>query len=261
MDKVLQVAASGMQAQKLFIDVIANNLANVNTTGYKKSDLEFQDLLYQTIRRAGEPTSAQQKRPSSLQLGNGARVVATTRSFAQGAIVETDNPLDIAIDGDGFFMVRMPDGRTGYTRDGSFKLSADGSLVTADGYILEPEITLPQDTRQVIIRPDGQVEVLLHGESESFPVGQLEMARFVNPAGLNALGHNLFEETPASGPPFVSTPGQDGLGLLQQGFLENSNVDVVEEMVNMIEAQRAYEINSKVIRTADQMYEVENRLT
>ncbi len=261
MDKVLHVAASGMQSQKLYIDVIANNLANVNTTGFKKSNLNFQDLLYETVREAGSPTEGAQSRPVGLELGNGSRAVATHRSFSQGPITATNNPLDIAIQGDGLFVVRLPDGRNAYTRDGALKVSSDGLIVTSDGYVVEPEITLPEDAQQVSIRSDGQVEVLLFGETQFSQIGQIELARFINPAGLSALGHNLYEETSASGTPTTGTPGADGLGELAQGFLEDSNVDVVEEMVAMIAAQRAYEINSKAIKTAEDMYQVENRLT
>ncbi len=261
MDKVLHVAASGMQSQKLYIDVIANNLANVNTTGFKKSNLNFQDLLYETVREAGEPTEGAQSRPVGLELGNGSRAVATHRSFSQGPITATNNPLDVAIQGDGLFVVRLPDGRNAYTRDGALKVSSDGLIVTSDGYVVEPEISLPEDAQQVIIRNDGQVDVLLFGETQFSQIGQIELARFINPAGLSALGHNLFEETGASGTPTTGTPGTDGLGELAQGFLEDSNVDVVEEMVAMIAAQRAYEINSKAIKTAEDMYQVENRLT
>jgi flagellar basal-body rod protein FlgG len=260
MDKVLYVAASGMQAQKLYIDVIANNLANVNTNGFKKSAINFQDLLYENVRDAGEPTEGAQNRPAGLQLGNGSRVIATPRSFAQGAIIATENPLDIAIQGDGFLTVRMPDGSAAYTRDGSLKISGDGLIVTADGYIVEPELTVPEDAQQIVIRSDGQVEVLRFGETQFSQIGQLELARFINPGGLEAMGHNLYKETAASGTPFTGTPGTEGLGSLAQGFLETSNVDVVEEMVAMIAAQRAYEINSKAIQTAEEMYEVENRL-
>jgi len=260
MEKALQIAASGMQAQKLYIDVIANNLANVNTTAFKKSNLEFQDLLYETIKTAGTPTGTQNEIPVNMEIGNGTRVVATTRSFEQGTITETGNPLDVAINGDGFLMVRMPDGRTAYTRDGTLKISGDGTIVTSDGYIVEPELTVPEDAQQITIRPDGQVEVLVFGEVEPIPLGQIELARFINPAGLRAIGHNLYEETSASGTPFVGTPGTDGLGELYQGYLEGSNVDVVKEMVSMIEAQRAYEINSKAIKTAEEMYQIENRL-
>ena len=260
MDKVLQIAASGMQAQKLNIDVIANNLANVNTNGYKKSMLEFQDLLYENIRQAGEPTSDSNFRPAGLQLGNGARAITTHRTFAQGAVVATNNSLDIAIEGEGFFMVQMPDGTNAYTRNGAFKLSAEGSLVTADGYIVDPEFNFPEDVQQVAITNDGFVQAYLAGETEPTELGQMELARFVNPAGLNALGRNLYAETSASGTPLTGAPGEDGLGQLNQGFLETSNVDVVEEMVAMISAQRAYEINSKAIQTAEEMYDVESRL-
>ncbi|NIR48909.1 MAG: flagellar hook-basal body complex protein, partial [candidate division Zixibacteria bacterium] len=198
MDKVLQVAASGMQAQKLYIDVIANNLANVNTTGFKRSNLQFQDLLYENIREAGEPTVGAQRRPESLQIGNGTRAVTTHRSFSQGTLKETNNPLDIAIEGDGFLMVRKPDGQNVYTRDGSLKVSGDGMIVTSDGYIVEPELSIPEDAQQINISRDGQVNVRLFGEVEPFPIGQLELARFVNPAGLEAIGHNLYRETPGS---------------------------------------------------------------
>ncbi len=260
MDKALQVAASGMQAQKLTIDVIANNLANVNTTAFKQSGLEFQDLLYETIKSAGESTGADQTRPSALQVGNGTRVVSSQRNFKQGSVAATENPLDFAIQGDGFLMVRMPDGNFAYTRDGSLKMTADGTLVTSGGYFLEPELSIPEDAEQIVIRKDGQVEVTLFGETEPTPLGQLELARFINPEGLEAIGENLYQDTSASGTPFIGTPGTEGLGLLHQGYLETSNVDVVKEMVNMIEAQRAYELNSKTIKTAEDMYQVVNRL-
>lgn len=260
MDKSLQIAASGMQAQKLTIDVIANNLANVNTHGYKRSNLEFQDLLYETIKAAGEATGSQEMRPTALQVGNGTRVIATQRSFHSGSIEATDNPLDLAIEGDGFFQVRMPDGNLAYTRAGSFKLTADGTIVTADGYILEPEITIPEDTREIVVTKDGQIQALLQGETEASPLGQLELARFINPAGLEAVGQNLFRETAASGTPFVGNPGEDGLGLVHQGYLETSNVDVVQEMVRMIEAQRAYELNSKSVKTSEDMFRTVSQL-
>lgn len=260
MDKALQIAASGMQAQKLTIDVIANNLANVNTTGYKKSQLQFQDLLYETLKAAGESTGGDRQRPTALQVGNGTRVISTQRSFRQGSVVATENPLDIAIEGDGFLIIRMPDGSPAYTRDGSLKLTADGTIVTAEGYVVEPEITIPEDAQSVVVRNDGQVEVTLFGETEPTPLGQFELARFVNPAGMESIGQNLFKETAASGTPFVGTPGTEGLGLLHQGYLETSNVDVVQEMVNMIEAQRAYELNSKTIKTTEDIYRVVNQL-
>ncbi len=260
MDKVLRIAASGMNAQKLYIDVIANNLANVNTTGFKKTDLEFQDLFYDQLRRAGESTARGTARPVGLELGNGVKAAATQRSFQQGLITETGNPLDLAIQGDGFLMVRLPDGQLAYTRDGGLKIDANGTLVTSQGYIVEPEISIPEDAQQITIRPDGTVEVIVYGDKEPIPLGQLELARFINPAGLESIGQNLYRETVASGAPFTGTPGEQGLGVIHQGFLETSNVDVVEEMVRMIEAQRAYEINAKAIKTAENMYEVENRL-
>ncbi len=260
MDKVLRIAASGMNAQKLYIDVIANNLANVNTTGFKKTDLEFQDLFYDQLRRAGESTARGTARPVGLELGNGVKAAATQRSFQQGLITETGNPLDLAIQGDGFLMVRLPDGQLAYTRDGGLKIDANGTLVTSQGYIVEPEISIPEDAQQITIRPDGTVEVIVYGDKEPIPLGQLELARFINPAGLESIGQNLYRETVASGAPFTGTPSEQGLGVIHQGFLETSNVDVVEEMVRMIEAQRAYEINAKAIKTAENMYEVENRL-
>ncbi len=260
MDKALQIAASGMQAQKLTIDVIANNLANVNTTGYKKSRLEFQDLLYETIKSAGTSTGGENENPTALQLGNGTKVVSTQRSFRQGTVIATENPLDLAIEGDGFFIVRMPDGTSAYTRDGALKISADGTIVTSDGYIVEPEITIPEDAKQVTIRKDGQIEVTLFGDPEPTILGQIELARFINPAGLEAIGQNLYRETASSGNPFIGTPGLDGLGLIHQGYLETSNVDVVSEMVHMIEAQRAYELNSKTIKTTEDLYRIVSQL-
>jgi flagellar basal-body rod protein FlgG len=260
MDKALLVAASGMQAQKLTIDVIANNLANVNTTGFKKSSLQFQDLLYETIQAAGEPTGGDRQLPNPLQVGNGTRVVSTQRSFRQGTIIMTENPLDLAIEGDGFLIIRLPDGLSAYTRDGSFKIDADGTLVTSDGYIVEPEISVPEDAQQVLIQKDGQIEVMIYGDTEPTVLGQIELARFINPEGLESIGQNLFKQTPSSGDPFIGTPGMEGLGLIHQGFLETSNVDVVKEMVEMIEAQRAYELNSKTIRTTEDIYRIVSQL-
>lgn len=259
MEKALRIAASGMAAQKLYIDVIANNLANVNTTGYKQTKLEFQDLLYEKVK-VSHMTENGESKPVTIEIGNGTRPVATFRSFAQGEIVNTGNPLDLAITGDGFFQIRMPDGSLAYTRDGAFKLSADGTIVTSDGYILEPDLTIPEDAEQLYVSQDGRVDVKLVGETEPVTIGQIELVKFINPAGLEAIGHNLYRETAASGSPFVAEPGQEGVGTLQQGYLENSNVDVVKEMVDMISAQRAYEINSKSIKTADEMYQVVNNL-
>lgn len=260
MDKALEAAASGMQAQKLMIEVIANNLANVNTSGFKKSGLQFQDLLYETIQAAGETTGTGQTQPAPLEIGSGTKVVSTQRSFRQGTVRATENPLDLAIEGDGFLIVRQPDGNPAYTRDGSLKINAEGTLVTSDGYIVEPELSIPEDTQQIMIRNDGQVEILAYGESEATPLGQLELARFINPEGLEAMGQNLFRQTPASGDPFTGTPGTEGLGVIHQGFLETSNVDVVKEMVGMIEAQRAYELNSKTIKTTEDLDRIISQL-
>lgn len=255
MEKTLRIAASGMAAQKMYIDVIANNLANVNTTGYKQTKIEFQDLLYEKITDTRMSETGEAK-PVSIEIGNGTKPVATFRSFSQGEVVNTNNPLDLAILGDGFFQIRMPDGSYAYTRDGSFKLSADGTIVTSDGYILEPELTVPEEAEQIFISQEGRVDVKLVGEVEPITIGQIQLVRFINPAGLEAIGRNLYRETPASGNPLEGEPGKDGLGLLEQGYLESSNVDVVKEMVDMISAQRAYEINSKTIKTADEMFQV-----
>ena len=260
MDKSLRIAATGMRAQQLHIDTIANNLANVNTTGFKKSKVEFQDLLYQTIRPAGASVSEDAKAPTELQVGCGTKPVSTTKMFTQGDVVATDNALDLAIEGDGFFQLRMPDGTLAYTRDGSFKVSDDGQIVNSDGYVLEPSVALPQDTQSISIGRDGLVAVTVAGSNETQDIGQIELARFVNPGGLKNVGRNLLQYTSASGEPIVGNPELDGFGALGQGFLESSNVDVVDEMVNMITAQRAYEINSKTIRTADDMMSLVNGL-
>ena len=260
MEKSLRTAASGMRAQQLHIDLIANNLANVNTTGFKKSGIEFQDLLYQTIRPAGIPTEEGLTTPTELQIGGGTKPVSTTKKFTQGDIVETGNNLDIALEGDGFFQLRMPDGTLSYTRDGAFKLSRDGRIVNSDGYYMEPDTTIPQDTEQVSISRDGIISVIIAGNQESQEIGQIELARFINPAGLKNIGRNLLESTSASGEPIIGVPEIDGFGGLAHGYLETSNVDVVEEMVNMIVAQRAYEINSKTIKTSDDMMGLVNNL-
>ncbi|NIA29230.1 MAG: flagellar basal-body rod protein FlgG [Actinobacteria bacterium] len=260
MDKTLRTAATGMRAQQLYIDTIANNLANVNTTGFKKSKVEFQDLLYQTIRPAGAQVAEGTKTPTELQVGCGTKPVATTKLFTQGDVVATGNSLDLAIEGEGFFQLRMPDGTYSYSRDGAFKISRDGQLVNSDGYILEPEITLPQDTQSVMISRDGLVSVMVSGTNEAQDLGQIELARFINPSGLKNIGRNLLQMTSPSGDPIIGTPDLEGFGGLGQGYLESSNVDVVEEMVNMITAQRAYEINSKSIKTADDMMGLVNNL-
>ena len=260
MIKAMSTAATGMVAQQTNIDNIANNLANVNTTGFKKGRVEFQDILYQNFRRAGTATAIGTTVPVSLDVGYGTRPVATTREFSPGSVTLTQNPTDLAIAGNGFFQVRMPDGTTGYTRDGSFKLSADGQVVTADGFVMTPEVTVPQDATDLAVGLDGQVNVLVVGSDAPQQIGQVELARFVNPAGLSAVGHNLYLETVASGAPITGTPGGNGLGAIDQGQLETSNVSVVDEMVNMIMAQRAYEINSKVITASDEMSQTINNL-
>jgi len=260
MNRIMQIAASGMAAQQRNVDTISNNLANVNTPGYKKNRMEFQDLLYQSVRPAGAEVDENTRTPTELQVGCGTRPVATSKMFAQGDIVETGNPLDVAINGDGFFQVLMPDGTTAYSRDGLFKLSDDGRIVTSDGYELAPEISLPYDTTSITISRDGLVTAFVAGVQDPEEVGQIELAKFINPAGLKNMGHNLYQVTPSSGEPAFGQPSTEGFGTLEQFYMESSNVNVVEEMVNMIVAQRAYEINSKAIQTADEMMQLVNRL-
>jgi len=260
MIKAMRTAATGMIAQQLNVDNIANNLANVNTTGFKKSKVEFQDVLYQNIRKAGSVTSVGTQQPVELSVGYGTKAVATHRQFTEGDLMPTSNPLDLAIAGDGFFQVQYPDGTTVYTRDGAFKISADGTVVTSEGYRLLPEITIPEDAISLSVGNDGTIEVLQYGSDTPSQIGQIELARFVNPSGLSAIGHNLLVQTGASGDPIVDIPTQGGLGQIDQGYLEMSNVKVVDEMVNMIVAQRAYEMNSKAIQTADDMAQIANNL-
>jgi flagellar basal-body rod protein FlgG len=260
MNSIMQTAATGMNAQQLNVDTIANNLANVNTPGFKKSRIDFQDLLYQTITPAGADSQGDAKTPTELQVGCGTRPVATSKMFTQGNVTQTGNPLDLAIEGDGFFQIRMPDGTLAYTRDGAFKMSSEGRIVTSDGFIMEPEISVPQDTSSITISRDGQVSVVTTGNTDPQDVGQIELARFVNPSGLKNQGRNLFQKTPASGDPIMGDPTQEGFGTIEQNYLETSNVDLVSEMVNMIVAQRAYETNSKSIRTADDMLSIVNQL-
>ncbi|CUU08408.1 flagellar basal-body rod protein FlgG [Candidatus Kryptobacter tengchongensis] len=262
MERALRTAASGMYAQQINIDVIAHNLANVNTTSFKRSRAEFQDLMYQILRA---PTSSfvrdgNVEKSSEIQIGTGVQTVATLRDFKQGDLQPTNNPLDIAINGEGFFQVRRPDGTIAYTRDGAFKLSRDGRLVNSSGYVLEPEIVIPETAVAISISRDGIVEVLNTGETEPIEIGRIELAKFVNPAGLRSIGNNLYVETQASGQPIFGAPGNEGFGELMQGYLETSNVDIVEEMVNMIVAQRAYEINSKTIKTVEEMIQMANNL-
>jgi flagellar basal-body rod protein FlgG len=260
MIKAMRTAASGMAAQQMNVDNIANNLANVNSTGFKRSRVEFQDVLYKNYREAGSATAVGSVIPTNLAIGYGTRPVATVREFTVGDLTQTGNPLDLSIAGDGFFQISMPDGTINYTRDGGFKISAEGQIVTSDGFFLYPEITIPEDATAISISIDGDVSVLLVGNDEPQSVGQIELARFINPAGLKAVGHNLFVQTSASGDPIVGNPAEEGLGKVDQGYLELSNVRVVDEMVNMIVAQRAYELNSKVIQTSEDMSQIANNL-
>ena len=260
MIRSLRTAALGMAAQQLTLDVIANNLANVNTTGFKRSSVEFQDILYETIVSGAGEGGLGQEKPAEIQVGHGNRAVSTFRTFAQGTITDTANPLDMAIDGDGFFQVTRPDGTYAYTRDGAFRLNADGFIVTTTGLRLGSEVSLPPDTESILISQDGIIAIVLSGESTPEEISQIELVKFVNPAGLQAVGGNLYEETVASGPPTVGFAADEGFGAVLQGFLEKSNVDVVQEMINMIVAQRAYEINSKAVKTADEMLAVANNL-
>jgi flagellar basal-body rod protein FlgG len=258
--RTLSIAASGMQAQSKNIDVIANNLANVNSSGYKRSRADFQDLLYQTLRPAGSAAAEGSQVPTGIQLGHGTRLAAVQKIFLQGDYQHTENELDVAIEGDGFFQILQPSGEIAYTRAGAFKLDSEGQMVTSDGFQIEPGITIPSDTISVSIGTDGTVSILQAGETESSQIGSIELARFLNPAGLNSIGRSLYMPTSASGEAITGTPGLDGFGTLSQGYLEMSNVSVVEEMVNMITAQRAYEINSKAIQAADEMLQMANNV-
>jgi flagellar basal-body rod protein FlgG len=260
MIRSLWTSATGMQAQELNIDVISNNLANVNTSGFKKSRAEFQDLLYESMRPAGAASSAETTVPTGIQLGHGTRPSAVQKMFSQGDFQNTQNQLDWAIEGDGFFQIEMPNGDTGYSRSGEFKLDADGRIVNPDGFPLIPELTVPTDTISISVGLDGTVSVVQAGDATPVEIGNIQLARFVNPAGLRSLGKNLYSPTNASGDEITGTPGENGFGTLAQGFLEMSNVSVVDEMVNMITAQRAYETNSKVITTADDMLQLANNL-
>ncbi len=260
MIRALFTAATGMQAQQMNVDVIAHNLANVNTTGFKRSRADFQDLLYQTLRQAGASSSNQTEIPTGIQLGLGARTAAVQRLFLQGNFQQTQNQLDMAIDGEGFFQILQPNGDVAYTRAGSFKLDSQGRVVNSDGFPLEPEIVIPNDATAITIGSDGIVSVLQPGNTTPQQVGQVRLVNFPNPAGLNGLGRNLFQTTTASGQPIEGVPGTDGLGGLSQGFLEISNVSVVEEMVNLISGQRAYEINSRAIQAADEMLQTSTSL-
>jgi flagellar basal-body rod protein FlgG len=249
----LAIAKTGMDAQQTQLDVISNNLANVGTNGYKRARAVFEDLLYQTVRQSGAQSSQQTQIPSGLQSGTGVRPVATEPIFTQGNLQQTGNSKDVAIQGNGFFQILMPDGTTAYTRDGSFQTDAQGQLVTNSGYPVQPAITIPSNALSITIGRDGVVSVTQPASSTPVTVGQVQLATFVNPAGLQKMGENLYSPTAASGTATTGNPGTNGLGILNQGYVESSNVNVVEELVNMIQTQRAYEINSKAISTSDQM--------
>ena len=253
MMRSLWISKTGMEAQQLQLDTISHNLANVSTNGYKRSHAVFEDLMYQNLRQAGAASSEQTALPTGLRVGLGTRAVATARNLSQGNLQQSSNPLDVAIRGNGLFEIQMPDGTTGYTRDGSFQVDAQGQLVTNNGYVLQPGIVVPAQAQSVTIGGDGTVTVTLPGQSGAQTIGQIQLANFANPAGLDPKGQNLFAETSASGTPTSGAPQSNGMGSLAQGFVETSNVNVVEELVSMIQTQRAYELNSKAIQTSDQM--------
>lgn len=249
----LWVSKTGLEAQDLALTTVSNNLANVSTTGFKKDRPVFEDLLYQTQRQPGANSSADTRLPSGLQLGTGVRTAGTQKIFTTGSLELTDQPLDLAINGRGFFQITMPDGSISYTRDGTFHMDSDGVVVNVNGYPLEPQITVPEQTNQLTISEDGIVQATIYGDTTPQDLGQIETVDFINPAGLQAIGGNLFLETASSGAPQAGVPGEDGFGSIEQGALENSNVEVVEELVKMITVQRAYEMNSKVVSAADGM--------
>ncbi|RKP45360.1 flagellar basal-body rod protein FlgG [Pararobbsia silviterrae] len=253
MNRSLYIAATGMNAQQTNLDVISNNIANVSTNGFKGSRAVFQDLLYQTVRQPGASSTDTTQLPSGMQLGTGVQEVATERLYSQGSLTQTTNAKDLAINGSGFFQVQMPDGTTAYTRDGEFQTDQNGVLVTAEGYQVQPQITIPQNATSFTVGSDGTVTITTPANVNATQIGSIQLANFINPAGLEALGQNLFSETSTSGAPQVGTPGLNGLGSLQQGYVEASNVNVVQELVNMIQTQRAYELNSKAVETSDQM--------
>jgi len=253
MIRSLWIAKTGMEGQQTKLDAISNNLANVGTNGYKRGGVVFEDLMYQNLRSAGANSSDQSQLPTGLQVGLGVRAAATSRNFAQGALQQSGNNLDIAIKGNGFFQIQMPDGTTGYTRDGSFQTDSAGQIVTNAGYAVLPGLTVPPTATAVNVAADGTVSVTLAGQVAPQTVGQIQLVSFINPAGLDSKGGNLYGETAASGTPNAAAPGTSGHGTLLQGFVEGSNVNVVEELVSMIATQRAYELNSKAIQTSDQM--------
>jgi len=258
MNGALWVAKTGLDAQQTRLSVISNNLANVNTTGYKRSRAVFEDLLYQNVRQVGAQTSETTEATTGLTLGTGVRIVATEKMHSQGNLANTDNPLDLAVSGRGFFQISRPDGTLGYTRDGSFQVDSQGQLVTNGGLPVEPAITFPDNATTISISSDGIVAITTQGDSTPTQIGTIQLADFINPAGLQPIGENMYTESVASGTPITGTAGLNGLGSILQGELETSNVNVVKEMVDMIEAQRAYELNSKAISTADQMLQYIN---
>jgi flagellar basal-body rod protein FlgG len=258
MNPALWAAKTGLDAQQTKLAVTSNNLANVSTAGFKKGRAVFEDLMYQNIRQVGGSTSQDTQAPTGVHLGTGVRVVATEKIYTQGGFTQTDNALDVAIEGRGFFQIQLPDGTTAYTRDGNFQLNAQGQMVTSSGYVLQPGISIPDGAQSITISRDGVVSARVAGQGTTVQIGQLQLTDFINPSGLEPLGENLVVETAASGPAQTGTAGQNGLGTVLQGSFESSNVNVVEELVNMIETQRAYEMNSKAISTADQMLEYVN---
>ncbi len=260
MIRSLWISASGMAAQQINLDVISNNLANVNTVGFKRSRADFQDLLYQNVKSAGVASGVGTQVPTGIQLGSGVRPVAVQKLFIQGDFQQTESELDMAIEGDGFFQITKPDGEIAYTRAGSFKKDNEGRMVSSDGYPLEPSISIPSNASKVSISSDGIVSAEVSGSSVPTDLGRIDLARFVNPSGLNSVGKNLFIPTASSGDPITGRPGQEGFGTLSQGYLESSNVNIAEEMINMIIGQRSYEINSKSIQTADEVLQTANNL-
>ena len=260
MIRALWTAATGMDSQQTNLDVIANNLANVNTSGFKKSRADFQELLYQVSKTPGSSTSADTVSPTGIQVGLGSRTAAVQKIFSVGDMMQTQNELDIAIEGRGFFQIDLPDGTTSYTRSGALKKDGDGRLTTSEGYLMSPQIIIPENTTSISIGQDGTVDVFLDGETTATEVGVIELATFSNESGLRSLGRNLYSETISSGGPITGVPGETGMGTLSQGYLEGSNVSVMEEMVSMIAAQRAYEVNSKAIKTADEILQMTNNL-
>ena len=260
MQRSMFIAATGMEAQRLNIDVISNNLSNVNTTGFKRSRADFQEMMYQGIKSAGAESADGTVLPSGIQVGLGVKPAAIQKMFKQGDFVSTENPLDLVIEGRGFFQILTPEGDMAYTRAGAFKLDSEGNIVNSDGYAMEPAITIPSDALSVTVTTDGTVSVLQQGDTTPVEVGQMELAQFTNPGGLSSIGKNLFVTTAASGEATTANPNSEGLGAVNQGFLELSNVNVVEEMINMIVSQRAYELNSKVVTTSDEMMAMANNL-